>query len=294
MATYISLLRLTSQGIESFEESPSRLDTVKSLLQRLLRMNTRVGSLMLLLVGFPITLAAASLQDIRQGGYDVFEATILELQDDMAAGRVTAVELVDAYLARIAAYDQRGPMLNAIIRLNPNARAEAALLDQERATDGPRGLLHGIPIILKDNFDTFDMPTSGGSIALAGLVPPDDAFQVRRLRDAGAIILGKANMHELAFGITTLSSLGGQTRNTYDPSRYPGGSSGGTGAAIAASFAAIGWGYDTGGSIRIPSSHNNLFGLRHTKGLSSSDGIIAPGRSNRRVQRGLRKCGGGL
>lgn len=294
MATYISLLRLTSQGIESFEESPSRLDTVKSLLQRLLRMNTRVGSLMLLLVGFPITLAAASLQDIRQGGYDVFEATILELQDDMAAGRVTAVELVDAYLARIAAYDQRGPMLNAIIRLNPNARAEAALLDQERATDGPRGLLHGIPIILKDNFDTFDMPTSGGSIALAGLVPPDDAFQVRRLRDAGAIILGKANMHELAFGITTLSSLGGQTRNPYDPSRYPGGSSGGTGAAIAASFAAIGWGSDTGGSIRIPSSHNNLFGLRHTKGLSSSDGIIAPGRSNRRVQRGLRKCGGGL
>ena len=294
MATYISLLRLTSQGIESFEESPSRLDTVKSLLQRLLRMNTRVGSLILLLVGFPITLAAASLQDIRQGGYDVFEATILELQDDMAAGRVTAVELVDAYLARIAAYDQRGPMLNAIIRLNPNARAEAALLDQERATDGPRGLLHGIPIILKDNFDTFDMPTSGGSIALAGLVPPDDAFQVRRLRDAGAIILGKANMHELAFGITTLSSLGGQTRNPYDPSRYPGGSSGGTGAAIAASFAAIGWGSDTGGSIRIPSSHNNLFGLRHTKGLSSSDGIIAPGRSNRRVQRGLRKCGGGL
>lgn len=274
MATYISLLRLTSQGIESFEESPSRLDTVKSLLQRLLRMNARVGSLMLFLVGFPITLAAASLQDTSQREYDVFEATILELQDDMAAGRVTAVELVDAYLARIAAYDQRGPMLNAIIRLNPNARAEAALLDQERATHGPRGLLHGIPIILKDNFDTFDMPTTAGSIALAGLVPPDDAFQVRRLRDAGAIILGKANMHELAFGITTLSSLGGQTRNPYDPSRYPGGSSGGTGAAIAASFAAIGWGSDTGGSIRIPSSHNNLFGLRLTKGLSSSDGII--------------------
>ena len=274
MATYISPLHMTSQGIESFEESPSRLDTAKSLFQRLLRMNAQLGSLILLLVGFPITLVAASLQDIRQQEYEVFEATILELQDDMAAGRVTAVELVDAYLARIAAYDQRGPMLNAIIRLNPNARAEAALLDQERATHGPRGLLHGIPIILKDNFDTFDMPTTGGSIALAGLVPPDDAFQVRRLRDAGAIILGKANMHELALGIRTNSSLGGQTRNPYDPSRYPGGSSGGTGAAIAASFAAIGWGTDTGGSIRIPSSHNNLFGLRLTKGLSSSDGII--------------------
>ncbi len=121
-------------------------------------MNARVGSLILLVVGLPITLAACSLLDIRQRGYDVFEATILELQDDMAAGRVTAVELVDAYLARIAAYDHRGPMLNAIIRLNPNARAEAALLDQERVSHGPRGLLHGIPIILKDNFDTFDMP----------------------------------------------------------------------------------------------------------------------------------------
>jgi Asp-tRNA(Asn)/Glu-tRNA(Gln) amidotransferase A subunit family amidase len=279
MATYTSPLRLTSQGIESFEESPSRLDTAKSLFQRPLRMNARVSSLILLLVGFPITLAAASLQDIRQQGYDVFEATILELQDDMATGRVTAVELVDAYLARIAAYDQRGPMLNAIIRLNPNARAEAALLDQERATHGPRGPLHGIPIILKDNFDTFDMPTTAGSIALAGLVPPDDAFQVRQLRDAGAIILGKANMHELALSIRTNSSLGGQTRNPYDPSRYPGGSSGGTGAAIAASFAAIGWGTDTGGSIRIPSSHNNLFGLRLTKGLSSSDGIIPLGHT---------------
>jgi Asp-tRNA(Asn)/Glu-tRNA(Gln) amidotransferase A subunit family amidase len=192
----------------------------------------------------------------------------------MATGRITAAELVDAYLARIAAYDQAGPGLNTIIRLNPNARLEAEALDQERAARGPRGPLHGIPIILKDNYDTADLPTTAGSIALAGLVPPDDAFQVKRLRAAGAVILGKSNMHELAMGITTVSSLGGQTRNPYDLSRNPGGSSGGTGAAIAASFAAIGWGSDTCGSIRIPASQNNLFGLRPTKGLSSIDGII--------------------
>ena len=205
---------------------------------------------------------------------EVFEASIPDLQEAMADGRVTAVQLVDAYLARISAYDREGPALNSMVYLNPNARAQAAALDQERALRGARGPLHGIPIILKDNYDTADLPTSGGSIALAGMIPPDDAFQVRKLREAGAVILGKSNMHELAAGITTISSVGGQTRNPYDPSRNPGGSSGGTGAAIAASFAAIGWGSDTCGSIRIPSSHHNLFGLRPTKGLSSIDGII--------------------
>lgn len=205
---------------------------------------------------------------------EVFEASIPDLQEAMTEGRVTSLELVDAYLSRIGAYDQEGPALNSMVYLNPNARAQAAALDQERAIRGARGPLHGIPIILKDNYDTADLPTSGGSIALAGMIPPDDAFQVRKLREAGAVIIGKSNMHELAAGITTISSVGGQTRNPYDPSRNPGGSSGGTGAAIAASFAAIGWGSDTCGSIRIPASHNNLFGLRPTKGLSSIDGII--------------------
>jgi len=205
---------------------------------------------------------------------EVSEASISDLQEAMADGRVTAVQLVDAYLARISAYDQGGPALNSMLYLNPNARAQAEALDQERAIRGARGPLHGIPIILKDNYDTANLPTSGGSIALAGMIPPDDAFQVRKLREAGAVILGKSNMHELAAGITTISSVGGQTRNPYDPSRNPGGSSGGTGAAIAASFAAIGWGSDTCGSIRIPASHHNLFGLRPTKGLSSIDGII--------------------
>jgi Asp-tRNA(Asn)/Glu-tRNA(Gln) amidotransferase A subunit family amidase len=137
-----------------------------------------------------------------------------------------------------------------------------------------RGPLHGIPIILKDNFDTADLPTSGGALALANHQTKDDAFVVKKLRDAGAVIIGKSNMHELAAGITTISSLGGQTHNPYDPRRCPGGSSGGTGAAIAASFAALGWGSDTCGSIRIPSAFGSLVGLRPTQGLVSRTGVM--------------------
>jgi Asp-tRNA(Asn)/Glu-tRNA(Gln) amidotransferase A subunit family amidase len=129
-------------------------------------------------------------------------------------------------------------------------------------------------VLIKDNYETADLPTTGGSIALAGFRPGRDAFMVKKLRDAGAVIVGKTNLHELAAGITTISSFGGQTRNPYDPSRNPGGSSGGTGAAVAASFAAAGMGSDTCGSIRIPSANNNLFGLRGTRGLSSRTGII--------------------
>ncbi|HLB35306.1 MAG TPA: amidase family protein [Gemmatimonadales bacterium] len=210
---------------------------------------------------------------------EVHEAAISDLQAAMARGEVTAVQLVDAYVARIRAYDGQGPALNAMIRLNPRARAEAAALDAERRARGPRGPLHGVPVILKDNFDTADLPTSGGSVALASAVPPDDAFVVKKLRAAGAVILGKANMHELAAGITTISSLGGQTRNAYDPRRCPGGSSGGTGVAIAASFAAVGWGTDTCGSIRIPAAYGSLFGLRPTQGLVSRSGIIPLSRS---------------
>lgn len=210
----------------------------------------------------------------RGAPFEVAEVSITDLQNALAAGRITSIELVDAYLARIHAYDQNGPRLNAMIRLNPAARSVAATLDAERRAGQVRGPLHGIPIILKDNYDTKDLPTSASSIALAGLIPPEDAFQVRKLREAGAIILGKSNMHELAAGITTISSLGGQTRNPYDPRRNPGGSSGGSGAAVAASFAAIAYGSDTCGSIRIPSAFQNLFGLRPTKGLSSIDGIV--------------------
>jgi len=210
----------------------------------------------------------------RHPAFDVYEASVSDLQAAMTAGRTTAESLVDAYLARIAAYDAQGPQINAMVRLNPNARADARRLDAERRQGRVRGPLHGIPIILKDNFDTADLPTSGGALALANHRTKDDAFVVRRLRDAGAVILGKSNMHELAAGITTISSIGGQTRNPYDPRRCPGGSSGGTGAAIAASFAAVGWGSDTCGSIRIPSAFGSLVGLRPTQGLVSRSGVM--------------------
>jgi amidase len=206
--------------------------------------------------------------------YDVMEKTIAGLQEAMTRGEVTSKDLVAAYLARIAAYDHSGPALNTLITLNPRALEDADALDRERASKGPRGPLHGVPIVVKDNFETADMPTSGGSIALAGFMPSRDAFQVRKLRDAGVVIVGKTNLHELAAGITSISSLGGQTRNPYDPARNPGGSSGGTGAAVAANFAAGGMGSDTCGSIRIPSANNNLVGLRGTLGLSSRRGII--------------------
>ena len=202
------------------------------------------------------------------------EATIPELQHAMETGELTSVELVDFYLARIAAYDDAGPNLNAFILINPAARDEAAALDAERAASGARGPLHGIPVVVKDNIGTGDLPTTAGSLALEGFIPSEDAFQVRRLREAGAVIIGKANLCEFALCWETTSSLGGQSRNPYDPSRDPGGSSGGTAVAVAANFAAVGLGTDTCGSIRLPSALNNLYGLRPTSGLSSRSGVI--------------------
>jgi Asp-tRNA(Asn)/Glu-tRNA(Gln) amidotransferase A subunit family amidase len=207
-------------------------------------------------------------------GAEVFEQPLTELQAALAAGRITSVQLVDAYLARIAAYDAGGPALNSMLRRNPTARAEAARLDAERRAGKIRGAFHGIPVVLKDNFTTLGMPTSAGSLGLANLVTPDEGPIAARLREGGAIVIGKTNMHELAAGITSISSLGGQTRNPYDPRRCPGGSSGGTGVAVAASFAAVGWGSDTCGSIRIPAAYNSLFGLRPTQGLVSRTGVL--------------------
>ncbi len=221
-----------------------------------------------------LVLAACDGAGTADSEFEVAEASILDLQQALEEGRVTSRQLVDLYLERIAAYDGAGPELNAITRLNPRAGEEAEALDAERADGTVRGPLHGIPVLMKDNYDVAGMPTTGSSLALSGLRPPDDAFQVARLRGAGAIVLGKTNLHELAAGITTISSLGGQSRNAYEPARNPGGSSGGTGAGVAASFAAVGWGSDTCGSIRIPAAVHNLFGLRPSKGLSSIDGIL--------------------
>jgi amidase len=206
--------------------------------------------------------------------FAVREATIQELQGAMEAGRVTSQELVQSYLDRIAAFDRQGPRLNTMIRIDPNALAEAAKLDVERRNGHVRGPLHGIPIVVKDNYDTQGLPTSAGAMALSGSMSSQDAYVVAKLRAAGAVLLGKTNMNEFALGITTTSSITGQTLNPYDPSRYPGGSSGGTAAAVAASFATVGWGTDTCGSIRVPAGFNNLFALRPTKGLTSIMGVV--------------------
>jgi Asp-tRNA(Asn)/Glu-tRNA(Gln) amidotransferase A subunit family amidase len=209
-----------------------------------------------------------------RAAFDVMEKTIEDLQRAMTSGGVTSRQLVDLYLARIEAYDKQGPTLNAIAALNPRAREAADALDAERKSRGPRGPLHGIPILVKDNYETIEMPTAAGSIALATSHPARDAFLVQRLKAAGAVILGKTNMHELAAGITTVGSAFGQTKNPYDLDRNPGGSSGGTGAATAANFAAAAMGSDTCGSIRIPASAASLVGLRGTQGLSSRRGIV--------------------
>src|SRR5688572_25938573 len=150
------------------------------------------------------------------GSFDVSEKSIEELQAAMTEGRITSEGLVERYLQRIRAYDGAGPRLNAVLYLNPNAVRDARSLDAERKQRGRRGPLHGIPVLVKDNFDTRDMPTTGASLALLGVVPRADAYQVKRLRDAGVVILGKVNLHELALGLTTVSSLGGQTLNPYD------------------------------------------------------------------------------
>ena len=226
------------------------------------------------LAGLLLAGAAGCSASAPPAPFDVVEASIADLGAAMDEGRITSEQLVERYLARIEAYDDRGPALNSIIALNPNALATAHTLDTERRETGPRGPLHGVPMLIKDNYDIAGLPTTNGSLAMADVRPPDDAFQVRRLREAGAVILGKTNLHEFARGITTVSSLGGQTLNPYDTTRNPGGSSGGTAAAVAASFAAAGMGSDTCGSIRIPSAHNSLVGLRGTSGLSSRDGVV--------------------
>ena len=208
---------------------------------------------------------------------ELSKATVADLQAAMHSGSLTSQQLVQLYLARIKAYDKQGPAINSIIYLNDKALAEAKTLDKERRAKGPRSPLHGIPVVLKDNFDTYDMPTTAGSKLLQGSIPPDDAFVVKKLRAAGAIILAKVNLSEFASGAggpNGFSSMGGQTLNPHDLTKGPAGSSGGTGAAIAASFAQIGLGTDTGGSIRGPSSANGIVGLKPTRGLMSRDGIV--------------------
>ena len=219
-------------------------------------------------------LLALTLTPARAAKSVDFDAlTIADINHAFDAGVLTSEKLVQLCLARIQAYDRQGPSLRAVLTLNPKALDTARALDAERTRSGPRSPLHGIPIVLKDNYNTFDLPTTAGSVLLEGSVPPDDAFVVKKLRAAGAIVLAKLNMSEFASG-PAHSSLGGQTLNPHDLTRTPSGSSGGTGVAIAAGYAPLGLGTDTGGSIRGPSTSNGIVGLKPTLGLISRSGII--------------------
>ncbi len=208
--------------------------------------------------------------------FRVEETTIAQIHDAMKAGRLTCRALVDTYIRRISAYDRNGPSLNAIVLVNPDARTRAEELDRQYAQSGAVGPLHCIPAIVKDNFETIGLQSAAGSLSLRGFVSNKDAFQVRRIKEAGAIVLAKSNMAEFAFSPyeTVNSVLPGYTRNPYALDRVTAGSSGGTAAAVAANFGAIGLGSDTGNSIRGPSSHQALTGIRSTMGLTSRAGVV--------------------
>ncbi|WPB79337.1 amidase [Archangium violaceum] len=224
---------------------------------------------------------AAPASAPRAGSFELEEATVSELQAAMQSGRFTAQGLAERYLARIQTLDREGELpLKSVIELNPDALAIATALDEERKAKGPRGPLHGIPVLIKDNIGTADkMQTTAGSLALVGAVPSRDAFVVERLRAAGAVILGKTNLSEWANFRSTHSSSGwsgrgGQCRNPYALDRTPSGSSSGSGAATAANFCAVSVGTETDGSIVSPSAANSLVGLKPTLGLVSRSGII--------------------
>jgi len=208
--------------------------------------------------------------------FRVEEATIAEIHAAFRDGRLTCRGLVERYLRRIEAYDKNGPAINSLVTLNPRALAEADALDQRYKAGGPSGPLHCIPMIVKDNFETVGMQSSNGSLTFEGYVPATDAFQVARIKAAGAIVLAKSNLAEWAFTPNeTLSSiLPGYTKNPYALDRVTAGSSGGTAASVAASFGTIGLGSDTGNSIRGPSSHQALVGIRSTMGLTSRAGVF--------------------
>ncbi len=202
--------------------------------------------------------------------FNLQTASIADINAAFDSGALTSEKLTQLLLARINAYE---PKLHAVITLNPKAIETAKALDLERKAKGPRSPLHGIPVVLKDNYDTADLQTSGGFFGLKGSIPPQDSTIVKQLRDAGALILAKVNLSEFASG-GAMSSLGGQSHNPHHLDVTPSGSSGGTGVAIAADYAPLGYGTDTGGSIRGPSTSNGIVGLKPTHGLLSRAGII--------------------
>lgn len=243
-----------------------RMDRLSSWIWNLLSIRVqRIALVVICSSVFTVGLVAQTLE--------ITASTIEDINAAFNNESLTSEQLVELYLSRIEAYDDAGPAINAVLALNGQAVDRARALDAERRAKGPRSRLHGIPIVLKDNIDTADLPTTAGSSLLAGSLPPDDAFIVQKLRAAGAIILAKVNMSEFASG-GAMSSLGGPIRNPHDLERSPLGSSGGTGASIAAAYAQFGLGTDTGGSVRWPSTANGIVGLKPTYGLVSRDGII--------------------
>jgi amidase len=219
-------------------------------------------------------LLAASVPVVRAKTFNLETAGVSDIHAAVDAGALTYEKLVSLYLARIAAYDQTGPALNTVITLNPKALETARALDAEFKARGRRTPLHGIPVLVKDNFDTTDMPTTGGAFYLEGAMAKEDAYMIRKLREAGAILIAKVNLDELAGGGIGFSSIWGQTKNPHDLARVPAGSSGATGVGLAAWFAPLGLGTDTGGSIRGPCAANGVAGIKPTNGLLSRAGII--------------------
>src|SRR6056297_1258057 len=225
-----------------------------------------------LLTTLPLT--SCTQKPTAQHPITVVEASITELQSAIIEGNTSCRAVLQVYLDRIEAYDH-STGLNAITEINPRALARADSIDRALAAGEDPGSLVCAPILVKDNFDTHDLPTTGGSIALAGSIPPDDAFMVRRIREEGAIVIAKTNMAEWAFSPRqTVSSSYDTTANAYALDRTPAGSSGGTASGVAASFGVAGLGSDTGNSIRGPSSHLSLVGIRSTIGLTSRAGVI--------------------
>jgi amidase len=221
-------------------------------------------------------LAAVTAPTLSARTIELEQATVVDLQAAFAAGTLTSEKLIELSLKRISAYDKQGPRLNAVLNLNPMALEQARALDAERRQKGPRSLLHGIPVVLKDNFDTFDLPTTGGSPVFKDVPPAHDAFVVEKLRKAGAIILAKVNLSGFMGtrrGVGD-SMAGGQTLNPYNLAHHPGGSSGATGASVAAWFATAGLGTETGVSIRDPSANNAVVGIAPSEGLVSRSGVL--------------------
>jgi len=229
-----------------------------------------------LLVAVSVALVITILAAQPPTPFQVEETTIAQIQTAFRNGSLTCRSLVEQYLKRIDAHDKRGAALNAIVMTNDQAMKTADDLDRRFRQSGPVGAMHCVPVLVKDNYETVDMPTTAGSLSLQGMMTGKDAFVVKRLRDAGAVMLAKSNMAEFAFSpVETVNSiLPGYTRNPYDTSRVTAGSSGGSAAGAAANFAAIGLASDTGDSIRGPAAHQALVGLRSTIGLVSRGGVV--------------------